>query len=308
MEIKKLPFYEFFLQAWRASISPKRVTLILGLIVALSNIAAARLDIVLPYIFSLDKFILIFPERVYGEMFLIFLWGFLLFVIGALGKGNLIVSLSYIAGKTGLPNFPNTFAALKKNFLNTLAVESLALLSLLAATFIILLPLGIASANNPNVMSLLIILGLLTLFPIAIIIFFIKQYALFYFLLSPLSLRGAIETACALFSKFFLKSLAFSLFFAVLVAFFTFCLQMIILGVVFLAQKIFIPLEEQIVSFAMSFVFFAWFAIFQQALWLAFFKSIAGARDIIKVSVEKEKETTLAPNIPEIPPVKNEGV
>jgi hypothetical protein len=308
MVMKKLPFYEFFLQAWRASISPRRVTLILGLVVAISNIVASRLDIVFPYIFSLNKFTLMFPEKIYGEAFFIFLWVVLFFVIGVFGKGNLIVSLSYMAGKTGLPNYLNTFTALKKNFLNTLKVELLALFSLLAVSFIILLPLGIASANNPNVMNLLIILGLITLLPIAIIIFFIKQYSLFYFLLSPVSFRGAIETACTLFSKFFFRSLSFGLFFLALAALFTFCLQMVILGVVFLAQKISLPLEEQIISFAASFVFFAWFAIFQQALWLAFFKSIAGMRETQKVVVEKEKEAALAGNIPEIPPVKNEGL
>lgn len=308
MKIEKLSFYEFFLQAWRASISPKRVTLIFGLIVAISNIAASRLDIVFPYIFSLNKFVLMFPEKIYDEVFFIFLWAALFFTIGVFGKGNLIVSLSYIAGKIGLPNYPNTFTALKKNFLNTLKVELLALFSLLAVTFIILLPLGIASANNPNVMNLLIILGLLTFIPTAIIIFFIKQYSLFYFLLSPVSFRGSIETACTLFSKFFLKSVLFGLFFLALMALFTFFLQMIILGVVFLAQKISLSLEEQIISFAVSFVFFAWFAIFQQALWLAFFKSIAGTRDIVKAAAEKEKETAITGNLPEIPPVKNEGL
>src|SRR3989304_6215833 len=145
MKTEKLSFYEFFLQAWCASVSPRRVTLIFGLIVAISNIAAARLDIFFPYIFSLDKFALMFPGKIYDEAFFVFLWLALFFTIGAFGKGNLIVSLSYIAGKTGLPNYPNTFIALKKNFFNILKIELLALFSLLAAIFIILLPLGIAS-------------------------------------------------------------------------------------------------------------------------------------------------------------------
>jgi hypothetical protein len=157
-------------------------------------------------------------------------------------------------------------------------------------------------------MNLLMILGLLTLLPIAIIIFFIKQYSLFYFLLSPVSFRGAIETACTLFSKFFLRSLSFGLFFLALVVLFTFCSQMVILCVVFFAHKISVPLEEQIVSLVISFVFFTWFAVFQQALWLTFFKSIASPRDIVKATAEKEKETATTVNIPEIPPVKNEGL
>jgi hypothetical protein len=305
MEIKKLDFYDFFLQAWRASSSPSKKMLILGLIVSVSNIAASRLDIVLPYIFSLDKFALIFPARIYSEVFLVFIWLALFFLIGAFGKGNLIVSLSYIAGKVGLPNYPNTARAMGKNFFRAVAVDVTALVLVMAAIIIVLLPMGIASAKNPNVMNLLLTLGLLTLVPIVTVIFFIRQYSLFYFLLSPVSFRGAIETACALFPKFFLKSLSFGLFFVLLTATFTFCLQFIILGIVFVADKITFPFEEQLVSLVASFVFFAWFAIFQQALWLAFFKSIAGTRDIMKASVEKEKETTLAVNIPEIPPVKN---
>lgn len=304
MEIKKLPFYEFFLQAWQVSISARKKILILGLIVSISNIAASRLDIVSPYIFSLDKFTLIFPTRIYSEAFLVFIWLALFFFVGAFGKGNLIVSLSYIAGKVGLPNYPNTFGALRKNFFRTVVIDVAAFFSLIAAIAIILLPLGIASAKNPNVMNLLLTLGLLTLIPIVVVIFFIRQYSLFYFLLSPVSFRGSIETACALFSKFFLKSLSFGLFFVLLTAIFTFCLQFIILGIVFAADKISLPLEEQLVSLAVSFVFFAWFAIFQQAMWLAFFKSIAGTRDTQKVATEKEN-VLVGDNLPEIPPVKN---
>lgn len=304
MEMGKLPFYEFFSQAWRVSISPRRITLIFGLIIAISNVAASWLDIVLPYIFSLDKFTLIFPARIYGEVFLVFVWLTLFFLVGVFGKGNLIASLSYIAGKVGLPNYPNTFAALRKNFFRTVVIDVAAFFSLIAAIAIILLPLGIASAKNPNVMNLLMTLGFITLIPIVIVIFFIRQYSLFYFLLSPVSFRGAVETACSLFSKFFLKSLSFGLFFIALAALFTFCLQFIILGVVFIADKIYFPLEEQFVSLAVSFVFFAWFAIFQQALWLAFFKSIAGVRESQKVATEKEN-VLVGDNLPEIPPVKN---
>jgi len=54
---------------------------------------------------------------------------------------------------------------------------------------------------------------------------------------------------------------------------------------------------------ATSFVFFIWLAVFQQALWLAFFRSIADTRDIQKTVAEKSE--AFAGNLSEIPPVKN---
>lgn len=303
MEIKKWDFYEFFLQAWRASIY-QRSAWVFGLIIAVATVVTLRLDIVLPHISSSEKFaFMIFSEGIYGEMLLVFLWLALFFAVSAFGKGNLIVSLSYLAGKISPPNYPRTAKAMRKNFLRALVVDATALFSVLAAVGIILLPLGIASASNPNVMNSLITLGLLTLIPIIIIVCFIRQYTLFYFLLSPLSLRGAIETSCALFSRFFVKSLLFGLFFGALVIFFTFCLELAILAIVFLARKISVPLEEQTISLATSFVFFIWLAVFQQALWLAFFRSIADTRDIQKTVAEKSE--AFAGNLSEIPPVKN---
>ncbi len=301
--MEKLRFHEFFSQAWRASVSQK-LAWVFGIIVGISSIAATRPDIVLPYIFYLNKFTTpIFSEKVYSEAFLIFIWLALLFVVGVFGEGNLISSLSYISGKTNFSNYPNTPKAAKHNFFRALLVDGLALCLLLIAIGIISLPIGIASARNPDAMRLLTTLGLLTLTPIIIVIFFIRQYALFYFLFSPLSLRGAVETASALFSRFFSRSLAFGVFFVALTIFFTFCVELITLGIVFLARQISVPLEEGLVSLVASFVFFVWFAIFQQALWLAFFKSIAGTRDTQKST--EEKSAVFTDNLPEIPPVKN---
>ena len=122
-----------------------------------------------------------------------------------------------------------------------------------------------------------------------------------YLLLSPLAIRSAIETGAGPFSRSFFPSLMFGMFSFALTVLFTFCLNLVILSIVVLSQKISVPLQEAGVSLAIGFVFFAWFAIFQQALWLAFFKAIAGTRDAKKTVAEKEAAFT-DNNLPEIPP------
>lgn len=300
--MERLHFREFFLQAWRASIS-RKLPWMFGSVIAIASIAETRMNTVLPDTASFDELRGIFGEKDPGEWFSIFLILVLLFIVGTFGKSNLIASLSAIAGKTGLPNYPDTVRALGKNFFRALSLESLALLSLLLSIGILSLPLWIASSRNPEAMLPLTTLGLFTLIPIVIIIFFIRQYALFYLLLAPLAIRGAIETGASLFSRFIFQSLFFGLFSFALTILFTFCLNLVILGIVVLSQKVSLPLGEAGVSLATGFVFFAWFAIFQQALWLAFFKAIAGAHDTRKTVAEKDAAFT-DNNLPEIPPAQ----
>jgi hypothetical protein len=298
--MERLSFYEFLLQAWRASIS-KKLPWVFGAVIALASISETRLGAHLPETASFDGLIGTLGEKSSGEWLLIFFWLIFLFVIGTFGKSNLIASLSFVAGKTGLPNYPTAARAIGKNFLRALFIESLALLLLLLVIIILSLPLWIASSSNPEAVAPLTTLGFATLIPIVIIIFFIRQYALFYLLLSPLSVRSAIETGAGLFSRFVFPSLLFGLFSFALTALFTFFLNLAILSIVALSGKVSIPLGETAVSLAAGFVFFAWFAIFQQALWLAFFKAIAGTRDTEKTAAEKEAAFA-DNNLPETPP------
>lgn len=300
--MEKLSFYEFFLQAWRTPIS-RKLPWVFGVIIAIASIAEMRLNSGMPATSSFDELGGVFGEKDPSEWLSIFLLLITLFIIGTLGKSNLIVSLSFVAGKTGLPNYPNTVRAIGKNFFRALFLEGLALSSLLLAIGVLSLPLWIASSRNPEAMLPLTTLGLFTLIPIVIIIFFIRQYALFYLLLAPLAIRNAIEAGSLLFSRFIFQSLFFGLFSFALTVLFTFCLNLVILGIVVLSQKISVPLGEAGVSLAAGFVFFAWFAIFQQALWLAFFKAIADARDTRKTVAEKDAAFT-DNNLPEIPPAQ----
>jgi hypothetical protein len=305
--MEKSRFDKLFWQAWHASISLK-LAWGFGLIVGVASVMQTRPDASTSDIFYFEEFFRILSERVSGNGIWIFfsLWFIFLFVVKTFGESNLIVALSSVAGKTGLPNYPNAARAMGQNFFRALLVEGIALFLILAIIGVLSLPLWIAYTRNPQVMDLLIVLILLTFIPIIVMIFFIRQYALFYLLLSPLSLRRAIETAGALFSSFFFPSLLFGMFFGVLFILFTFCWKLVTLGIVALVHWTTMPLREGIISLAVSFVFFVWFAIFQQALWLAFFKSIAGASDTKKAVAEKE--TAFTDSLPEIPPVKNRGV
>lgn len=299
--MERLRFHEFLLQAWRASIS-KKLPWIFGLIIAVASIAETRLNAGIPDTSSFDELIGIFGGKSSDEWLSIFLWIIFLFVISTLGKSNLIVSLSSVAGKTGLKNYPDTARAIGKNFFSALLLDGLAVFLLLAVITILSLPLWIASLHNPEAMTPLISLGFLTFIPIIIIIFFVRQYALFYLLLSPLSIRGAIETSSVLFSRFFFPSLLFGLFSFALTTLFTFFLNLVILSIVVLSHKVSLPSGDTSISLATGLVFFSWFSVFQQALWIAFFKAIAGTHDTQKATAEKE--TAIANNnLPETPTI-----
>lgn len=237
------------------------------------------------------------PETIlFPALVFIFLFG-----VGILGKSNLIASLAFVAGKTGLSNHPDNARAVGKNFFRALLLEGIALLALLAVIGILAIPLLIASSRNLEAQGLIAILSILTFIPVAIIIFLIKQLSLFYLLLSPVRTRGAIEVGSALFYRHIVPSLLFGLFALTLAVLFTFLTNLIILIVVLLFGKLSIPLPEIYASLAIGAAAFTWFAVFQQALWLVFFKSIAGPR-VTETAATEKAEALISGNLPETPP------
>lgn len=300
--MERLDFRMLLLQSWNASLS-KRLPWVFGCIVAVSGIMETRLQTDIPDTVSFDELLEALSAKSIDEWFLLFLILLSLFALGTFGKSNLIAALSFVAGKPNLENSPRTLHAIGKNFLRAFFLESLILLLLLMAAGILSLPLWIASSHNPDAMTPLITLGFLTFLPIAIIIFFIRQYSLLYLLLSPLRIRGAIETAANLFSRFLFPSLLFGVFSLTVTLLFTFLLNLVILSVVALLRQVSVPLEGATISLATGLALFSWFAVFQQALWIAFFRAIAGTSGTEKAVTEKESAFAET-NLPETPPAR----
>ncbi|MEK9151456.1 MAG: hypothetical protein AAB547_02390 [Patescibacteria group bacterium] len=300
--MERLRFREFFLQAWAAA-APRKLPWIFGAVIAAAGIAENQLSEQMLGNRASFKDLIQAASETMPETMSIILILILLFAISIFGKSNLIVSLAFITGKTGLPNHPNTAHTIAKNFFRAFRLECLAFLAILAVIGILAIPLLIASSRNPEALTLLIPLSIFTLILVAIIVFLIKQLALFYLLLSPVRTREAIELGSALLYRFVIPNLLFGLFSLALAILFTFCVNLVILGIAVLFDKASVPVPETYASLAIGFASFAWFAVFQQALWLAFFKSIASPREPEKV-VEKEEAALITTNLPEIPPAQ----
>lgn len=300
--LKKLELHTLFLSAWHASFS-KRLPWIFGLFLAIVGIAENWFGTTLPDAASFQEFLAFFTEKPLIAVFSLLLFFILLFGLEIFGRSNLIVSLSFVTEKSILPNHPISPKAIGKNFWRALLLECLTLLFLSVVVGILSLPYLIASSQNPEALDTLLRLGIIAFIPIAIVVFFIKQFALFYLLLSPLKLRRSLETGGALFSRFIFQSLLFGLFSFVLIFLFTFCVNAVILSLATLLEKLGLPPETLVVSSIVGLIFFTWFSIFQQALWLAFFKSIAGPHEAKELAGEKELALDNH-TLPEIPPAQ----
>lgn len=299
---EKLAFFTIFLSAWRAALS-KKLPWVFGFLLAIAGALENRFTPAIPDTASLSEFLQVLANQITATPLLFFLILIFLFGFEVLGKSNLIVALSFVTGKTDLPNHPSNLSAIGKNFLRTFLLECLALLFLLAALGVVALPSIIASSQNPLAVAALQQLGFFVFIPIAISFFFVKQFATFYLLLSPLRMRGSIEAGCSLFSRFIFPSLFFGIFSFTLTVLFTFLINNVILILIALFEKISLPIGEASLAITVGILFFTWFGIFQQALWLAFFKSIAGSHKTEELA--KEKETVFDnQTLPEIPPAQ----
>lgn len=301
--MEKLLFREFFLEAWRAT-TKKSLPWIFGAVIGIASILETKLDIIIPETVTPDTLTDILTQQTPSEWVWVCLSLALLWFIGIFGRSNLIPALSFVTGKKDLPNHPNTLPALWANFLRGLCLEGVLLLAILLFTIPLSLPFWLASSRNPEAMSPLTILAILTLIPIIIILFFIRQYAFLYSLLSPIGIRGAFEASAKLFSRYMLPSLLFGIFAFILTFLFTFSLNLAILSVSALATAISIPPEKIFLSLILGGVFFAWFAIFQQTLWMVFFRTIAKEENREKSVPEKTTSFIENNKVPDVPPVQ----
>lgn len=292
--MKKISFVALLSEAWRATFS-KKAPWIFGFFIALSGVLMQTLSENFLSINSYEGLLQFISQKTSGELWTASLVVFSFFLINVFGTGNLISSLAFMIKEPGLSQHLFHPRTLWKNFLHTLTLECLTLLFLLLLLGILSLPLLIALEINPSAMPLLQSLALLIFFPLLFLLALIKKFSLLYLLLSPLRLRPAIETACTLFSRFFTASLSFFFSVFILVLLFTFSVNIVILVSTVFFENIGISTIKLSISFVISVLFFLWFSVFEQALWIAFFKSIAGPRVTKKIT--KDEESLIEENV-----------
>lgn len=300
--MEKLSFYKLILEAWYATFT-RKLPWIFGSFVAISALIESRTNTDITRASSFEGLFQAITEKSPQELWFIFIVLFILFVLNIAGKGNLIVSLSFMVKKERLAHHPTTAQALWKNFISSFFLECIALFFLVAIIGILSLPLLIASGTNKEALPILLNFAVITFIPLALIVSLIEQFAFLYLLLSPLPIRPAIETGSALFSRFIVRSFFFIFLTLLLTLLFTFFANLVILGIAALSEKISLPLGGPVTTSTISLALFTWFALFLQALWITFFKSIALPQEPEKVATEKEVEMS-RDALPEIPPAQ----
>lgn len=293
-----MPFSELLREAWRASLSHP-FFFVWGGFVALSFLGNRLFIEMTGLSFALgdstpptEEIDFLFP--LVSSLLLIYLFFFL---IRLFGKTGLILSLQSKQKKSGRKNISLTF--LRKNFFRALLLEAVVFAFTVSVTLVLLIPLIVASWHNPGVMRPLFIFSLTALVPIYIIIIFIREYSLFYLLLSGLPLRQSLETGSSLFSRFTYRSLLFGCYALLTLVVFTFFLNLAMLSNVVLLEKAgLIPLAKP-ASFFVGFMLFTWFAVFYQALWYFFFIDLAAPK---QPEVPEKESIIVKDNLPELPP------
>ena len=292
-----MPFSQLLRTAWRISLSHPSFYLWGGLM-ACAFLGSNLLIKTVPISLSDSPSPPMEELPLLALLSLFFLYVFFL-LLHLFGKTGLILSLDTHRKKTdSSPSRKLSFIFLWKNFFRVLLLEMIAFAFVIGVTLILFIPLLVSSRYNPDIVSPLSIFSITALVPIYIVIFFVREYSLFYLLLSRLPLRQSFETGSSLFSRFTPRSLFFGSYALLVLVGFTFFLNLAMLNTVVLLEKTGFAAFAQPTSFAVGFILLAWFAVLYQALWYLFFIDLAAPKE-----PEPEKESVLMKeNLPELPP------
>lgn len=287
--MEKISFFEILKESWDTSFA-RTSFFFFGFFIALP---LAIQTIILPDT-SLTE--IAFLERITRHPLLVLILISLSFIFKLFGKGNLIVTLHRNDSETERAEpKPLSFRETAKNFKKAFLLDLAIALFFLALVFVLTLPSLISFLMFGTIPETLLVLSLLVLLPVIIISFFIREFSFFYFLLSPIRLKASFEGSAALFTKRRNLCLAFGLFATFQTLLFTFFLNLAMLGIVALSQKMIPFLPETILIFAGTIFSLTWYEVWRQALWLNFFKHIATPKspapeETIDVLLEKVSE------------------
>ena len=267
--MEKISFLTLFVKSWRLSFACSRFYLF-GLCIALP--LASQLFFPLPHDSSdiMTLIPLIHSHFLFFSVFLIVICLSTIFFFFLL-----IPSLYKKIHPTNVETSNPPTTSLWKNFQKTILLE----LGFYFFLFCIFLVLSLPSITSlfffKMISDTLIHLGFFAGILIFLLTFLIKEFSLFYYLLSPLHLLPAIERG----SIFCMKKLSTSIFFLMTYflfsLLFTFSLNLVMLGGVVLFQKLNLSESSTIVAFLISLPCLVWYAVFSQSLWLTFFLELA---------------------------------
>jgi hypothetical protein len=288
--MEKAPFSELLLQAWRAS-SPKAGTFIFGVLVA-SGMAAEQLAIQ-AFGQPVSESFAAWLRDAWTDHTVVVSGVFLgMLLIHMFGQANLIVALSHRkVVRFRMVDMAERFA--KAVSIDLTAGVALGILALVFAT-----PSLVALSNNRGAFEGAALLGVFAFLPVVCAVLFIRQYGLFYLLLSSLRFRSSIDQGTALFLKFFLRSIAFFIFSFAIAVVFTFFLNAAMLGTSSLFTKVGFGYFSRQAALGIGFVGFVWYTVFDQALSLGFFEDIASGKDTAKSLPEEQR--VLDPGMPAV--------
>ncbi|MGK2848564.1 MAG: hypothetical protein ACSLEX_00600 [Minisyncoccota bacterium] len=300
--MQKLSFHTICQEAWKVSWQKKIhwiFALLIGIVSIISNTLSEHYVLL-----SGDTPPVIIPTQHSLSLWLLILCGLtILFIINVFGKGNLIASLAFIAGRKHITNYPNTRHNIWLNFRYTLLLEITLIGIFLMIIGTLSIPFLIAISSNPDVIPILALVSILTLLPILTVLFFLRQYALYYLLLSPLGFNAALEAGMTLFVRHSLHSLIFG-FLTLLISFlFTFFLNLIILSISALTNALSLTFIETGIIMLIGWLALSWFSLFSQALWLSFFKHIAMNNSDPLTETSTKEEYAITDQVSEIPPL-----
>lgn len=235
----------------------------------------------------------------YKENILFFLFLFILITFSLLGKSNLTSLLHEQEKKDraiekGTSHTPSPFLLLWRGF----KVECVTFLFFLFLLIILGTPGFLASSYNPQSASLLLMLGSITFLCVAFIFFFVKEFAFFYSVLSPLSLRQCFENGSRLFYRFPWQSASLGITTLLLIILFTFATNLVMLGITVLLNSIGFSQISLPVILLTSFLLLTWTSIFLRALWTLFFLEIARPKNPETTKEELPIPTEGAPEFP----------
>lgn len=270
--MEKISFLDIFLESWRLSISRRRLY-IFGLCIALPGAALLvflQTEPVLTQAFF-ESFVA--QHLFIAVLFLVWYFFFVLF-----GKSNLIVTLNE-ALHTNAPQKNSSFSTSITPLKKALSIDLTIVGFFLILMVVFSLPAMLSSFLLGTLPASLLLLEKLALLPVIIIGYFVREFAYLYFLLSPLRLKASFEASSNLFMTRRFHCLSFGLFFLCISILFTFFMNLAMLGIVALLQKLLPVGNELITLFVISLIFLTWYEIFRQALWFTFFRFLATPKE-----------------------------
>lgn len=220
------------------------------------------------------------------------------FIFTLYGKGNLIVTLNAtLSQKSAIPKKVSSFSRSLYIFKKVLLIDLVIFGGLIMVLLTLSLPSLIAFLTIGSVPKGLVSLGIITLLPVIIIGFFLREFTFFYFLLSPLRLFPGLEAGANFFLRFRSLCLLFGALFVFTGLLFTFSLNLVMLGIVALLQTLFPAISTLTVFFIGNLIAITWYEVFRQTLWLTFFTRLATPKD----PVPEEAVPILKEEVSEIP-------